>query len=368
MPEPLKYTLFNADLIHTMAAAFQSADPAFDAPGFLARVFDDHWDALELKARMRQITLALRATLPDDYRAALAIMRQAAPATPGFIALSFCDYVEQYGLDDWDASIPALEQFTLLCSAEFAVRPFILRDPARMMAQMLAWSCHDHPGVRRLASEGCRPRLPWAMSLPNLQADPAPILPILDQLKLDESDDVRRSVANNLNDISKDNPQVTLGVVRRWQHDHDSPAMRQLISHALRTLIKQGDPGALELLGYATSAAFRVHDLTVAPAVIPMGGEVTIAFEVESLSDTPQALMIDYVIHLVRARGQHTQKVFKLTKRTLTPGETIRLRQRHSFEAVTTRRYYPGEHAVEIQINGVRSERRAFVIEEIAGG
>ncbi|MBI5961306.1 MAG: hypothetical protein HY866_21385, partial [Chloroflexi bacterium] len=364
MPEPFKYALFSPALIEQMVAGFKAAYPAFDSAGFLARVYDDQWDALELKGRMRQITNALHAVLPDDYRAALKIIRQAAPAAQGFITMCFCDFVEVFGLDDWDASIPALEQFTQQSSAEFAVRPFIVRDPVRMMAQMLAWSRHDHAGVRRLASEGCRPRLPWAMALPMLKADPAPILPILEQLKLDESEFVRRSVSNNLNDIAKDNPQVTLDVVRRWKQDHDSPDMAQIVTHALRTLVKKGDPDALELLGYAPSATFRVSELDVSPAAIPMGGEVTISFEVKSLSDEPQSLMIDYVITLVRARGQTTEKVFKLTKRTLAPGETLRLSRRHSFKAVTTRRYYPGEHGVEIQINGTRSERQCFEVEE----
>ena len=171
----------------------------------------------------------------------------------GFVKMIFPDFVEVYGLDDWEASIPALEEFTQQTSAEFAIRPFIVRYPERTMAQMLEWAGHAHEGVRRLSSEGCRPRLPWAIALSALKADPSPILPILDRLKGDPSESVRRSVANNLNDISKDNPDVVIGVLRRWQAD-DTDEMHRLTSHALRTLLKAGNLDALALLGYPPPA------------------------------------------------------------------------------------------------------------------
>lgn len=362
MGEPFKTLLFNRPFFDALVAAFRQAYPTFDGDAFLARLYDEQWDARELKERMRHGALVLHSVLPDDYRAALDIIRRAAVnVPPGFGTMIFTDFVQVYGLEDWDASIPALEQLTQYCSAEYAVRPFILRDPERMMAQMLAWTRHENVHVRRLSSEGCRPRLPWGMVLPIFQADPAPILPILEALKLDESEYVRRSVSNNLNDISKDNPQVVIDVVRRWKA-HDTPEMKDIVSHALRTLVKKGDPAALELLGYAGGGAFSVKNVAVEPAAIPMHGEITFSFEIESLSDTPQNLVIDYVIYLMRANGQHTPKVFKLSKRVLAPGETITLTRRHHFAPVTTRRYYPGEHALEIQVNGARSERKTFKV------
>jgi 3-methyladenine DNA glycosylase AlkC len=362
MAEALK-NMFNAGFFEALSGALERVCPAFDRAAFLARIYDDDWEGRELKARMRHITLTLRARLPGDYRAALHSLRQAAASLDGFNfeTMIFPDFVEVYGLDDWEVSIPALEQFTQQCSAEFAVRPFIMRDQARMMAQMLAWTGHPSPHLRRLASEGCRPRLPWAMALPALKADPAPILPVLERLKADESEYVRRSVANNLNDIAKDHPDVVINTLRRWGAQ-DTLAMRALVSHALRTLVKAGHPTALELLGYTNEAAFAVKELTVEPATIPLGGTVTIAFAVESLGDKPQQALIDYVMHLMGANGQGRPKVFKLTKRTLAPGETLTIRKQHSFRPVTTRAYYPGEHVVEIQINGVRSGRCAFMV------
>src|SRR5690606_48802 len=339
MPEALKTMFFAPAFFDDLAAAITAVYPQFDAAGFLARIYDNSWDSRELKERMRHTTVTLRDFLPDEYRAALAVLLKVAPLLEqhGFEKIFFSDFVEQYGLDDWEASLPALEAFTQEMSAEFAVRAFILKDQPRMMAQMLAWSRHTSPQVRRLASEGCRPRLPWAMALPALKADPTPILPILEQLKNDPSEDVRRSVANNLNDIAKDNPQVVIDVVRRWQAD-DSPAMRALIRHALRTLVKAGHPDALAVLGYGSQPQVAVRNLVVEPAAVAIGESLTLAFDLESTAAAPQDLMIDYILYLAGANGKLRSKVFKLAQRALGPGESVSFRKRHSFRPITTRR------------------------------
>jgi 3-methyladenine DNA glycosylase AlkC len=347
-------SMYDGRYIADLAAAVREVHPTFDGEGFVALVFDEGWAARELKARMRHIARALHSFLPGDYHTALGILRRVAPSLHnyGFENIVLCDYVEAYGLDDWEVSIPALEQFTRLISAEFAIRPFIVRDQGRTMDIMQEWARSGDSSLRRLASEGCRPRLPWGIALNALKADPSPILPILEQLKLDASDNVRLSVSNNLNDISKDHPDVVIDVLRRWQAAHDTKEMRRLIRHALRTLLKAGHPAALELLGYPTAPAIAVRDLSVTPHSIPMGGQVRLSFAVVSTGDVPQNLMIDYVVHLVRARGQRTPKVFKLTVRTIQPDQVLHIEKSVSFRPVTTRRYYPGEHAVEIQING----------------
>ena len=362
MADALK-NMYDQQYISDLANTIQSQYLAFDVEAFSARVIDHDWEARELKERMRHITVVLHDFLPADFRTALDILQEASPllGAYGFQNMIFSDYVERYGLDDWEASIPALEQFTRQISAEFAVRPFIVQNHERMMAQMLRWTRHDHEGVRRLASEGCRPRLPWGIALPALQADPSPILPILEQLKQDESESVRRSVANNLNDISKDNPEVVIDVLRRWQA-HDTAEIRWITGHALRTLIKRGRPEALELLGYPSKPAIAVRNLAVEPETIPPGGQVTLSFDVESLGDEPQNLMIDFVVHLMRANGRQTPKVFKLTKKTIQPGEILPISKDVSFRPVTTRRYYPGEHAIEPKINGQAFGRAEFML------
>ncbi|HLA41908.1 MAG TPA: DNA alkylation repair protein, partial [Aggregatilineales bacterium] len=353
MPEPLK-NMFNRASVGALSHAIAEVYTAFDVEQFEKSVFDALWERRELKDRMRHITTCLHDALPDNYRETLPVLRSAARSHHldgySFETMVFPDFVEVYGLFDWDVSIPALEQFTQQCSAEFAVRPFIVQDQPRMMAQMLEWARHENHHVRRLASEGCRPRLPWAMALPVFKRDPAPILPILETLKHDESEYVRRSVANNLNDIAKDNPQIVLDTLREWKK-HDNTDMQRLISHALRTLIKAGDTQALELLGYGNSQ-IEVRDFSVQPGEIVTGEVISFSCEIVSLGRDSQSLMIDYVIHFRRSNGNTSAKVFKLTKKSLKPGESLAIQKKHSFQPISTRRYYPGIHAIEIQVNG----------------
>lgn len=161
----------------------------------------------------------------------------------------FPDYIERFGMEDYAVAVGTMERLTAFTSCEFAVRPFIKKHEGQMLEQMLGWSEHSSHHVRRLASEGSRPRLPWAMALPKLKKDPSPILPILENLKVDSSEYVRRSVANNLNDISKDNPDVALSVFRDWIGH--SPETNRIVKHGCRTLLKQGVPEAMELFGFS---------------------------------------------------------------------------------------------------------------------
>jgi 3-methyladenine DNA glycosylase AlkC len=359
--------LLNEQAVGALAQAMHAAHGAFDREAFLARVFDADWPARALKQRIRHITVALHDSMWEDYRAALDIMRRVRLDVEGIVQWVFTDYVEVYGLDDWEASMPALEEFTQQFSAEFAIRPFIVRYPERTMAQMLAWAGHENAEVRRLSSEGCRPRLPWGIRLQDLVADPSPILPILERLKNDESESVRRSVANNLNDISKDNADVVLDLLREWQADAADDVRREvrwITSHALRTLIKQGHPRALALLGYPSDAEIAVQNVVIEPQRIQIGDKITLSFDIESLADEPLNLMIDYVVYHMRANGALSPKVFKLTKKTIQPGEMLQIERRHSFAPVTTRKYYPGEQAIEPKINGKLFGRAGFVLDE----
>jgi 3-methyladenine DNA glycosylase AlkC len=355
--------LINEQSVGALASAVQNTHKPFDREAFMDMVFDAVWTDRALKQRIRHVTTTLHALLEKDYRTTLDIFRQAMPNVEGIVQWVFTDYVEVYGLGDWEASIPALEVFTERMSAEFAVRPFIVRYPERTMAQMLVWSGHGSAEVRRLASEGCRPRLPWGIRLHDLVADPSPILPILEQLRNDESESVRRSVANNLNDISKDHPDVVLDLLQSWQAEA-TPEVGWITGHALRTLLKQGHPRALTLLGYPSDAEIAVHNLAIEPEGIRIGEEVTVSFDVESLADGPLNLMIDYVVYHVRANGRRAGKVFKLTKKPLGPGETLHVQKRHSFAPVTTRNYYPGKHAIEPKINGKLFGRVEFSLLE----
>ena len=353
MPEALK-NMYNEAYLATLSTAIEIVEPGFDSEGFAHRVFDSYWIDRELKERMRHITGCLHHFLPDDYPSALAILRETAKGKSlkdyTFENIIFPDFVEVYGQGDWENSLPALEQFTQLSSAEFAVRPFIVQDSERMMVQMLEWASHENHHVRRLASEGCRPRLPWAMALPEFKKDPAQILPILDLLKNDASDYVARSVANNLNDISKDNPQTVLDTLSVWQKQ-STDSIRWITSQALRTLVKAGDSQALALLGYG-AVSVNIENFVITPDTIAMGEEIEFSFDLVSGKNQSQALMVDYVMHFVRAGGKTSQKVFKLKKMGLAPDETVSISKKHSFKPITTRRYYQGTHSIAIQVNG----------------
>lgn len=361
MPEPLK-NMYNEAYVATLSRAIESVESSFDSKGFAHRIFDNQWVNRELKDRMRHITECLHHFLPDDYPSALSILRNSAKDKSlkdyTFENMIFPDFVEVYGQEDWENSLPALEQFTQLSSAEFAVRPFIVQDSERMMAQMFEWASHENHHVRRLASEGCRPRLPWAMALPKFKKDPAPILPILDLLKNDESDYVTRSVANNLNDISKDNPQIVLDTLSGWQKQ-PSDTIRWITGHALRGLIKAGDEQALALLGYG-EVDVKIDNFSIRPDKIAMGEEIQFSFDLIPASDESQALMVDYVMHFVRAGDKTSAKVFKLKKMDLAPGETVSISKKHSFKAISTRRYYPGIHTIAIQVNGTVIAEKDF--------
>ncbi len=261
MADQLKDRFFTDDFIQTLAEAIEAVEPSFDAAAFHRLIHKDDFAAMALKQKMRHVTICLHATLPSDYPQALAILRRVGPAFSGFNAMVFPDYVEWYGLGHWDLSMDALAEFTLLCSSEFAVRPFIDADAERALPALYAWSQSENEHLRRLSSEGSRPRLPWAMALPAFKADPSPILPILEALRDDGSEYVRKSVANNLNDISKDNPEIVLDICQQWRGF--SPRTDWITKRGCRTLLKAGNTRALLLFGFGDPADVWVDALTL---------------------------------------------------------------------------------------------------------
>lgn len=353
MPDaPLLKDFIDRDSVTVVVRAVTDTTQDIDPDEILAEIFDDGWEGRALKARIRHIAVTIRARLPADYPTALAIMCRAGLEVEAgsFAAWSFNDFVEEFGVDHPDLSLPALEQFTKLASAEFAVRPFIRRYPERMAAQMLNWADDGDPLVRRLASEGYRPRLPWGMGVPELKRDPAPILPVLEKLRLDPSEDVRRSVANNLNDISKDHPDLVVRILNDWSDG--SSDTRALTRHALRTLLKRGHGGALGLLGFSTQPMLGVGQISIEPASVAIGGSVHLEFSVKSLARTPQWLMIDYAVEYQNASRTGSRKVFKGKVVELAGGASVSVRRKISLKPMTTRRIFPGGHVVEVQVNG----------------
>lgn len=352
MAEALK-DIYTRDVIASLGAAVARVDATFDQRAFLSSVFDWTWPQRELKDRMHHIARLLYEGMSGDYEKRISRLINICPPFHGLPYLLFPDIVEQFGLDHWDPSMRALEVFTPLCSSEFAVRPFIQRDAPRMMKQMGVWSKSRDQHVRRLASEGCRPRLPWAMALPPFQRDPSPVLPILERLRTDPSDYVRRSVANNLNDISKDHPALVLDIARRWMRE--KPDTQHLVKHACRTMLKHGDPGAMALFGFSDNANYTVQDLRISDRRLPVGGVLDFRFDL--VADAAD-IRIEYAIDYLKARGHHNRKVFKISERAATGRETIT--RRHRMHDLTTRVHHPGIHHLHIVINGVVKASASF--------
>lgn len=333
-----------------IADAGAAASPRFDRGAFIAAATDG-LDALSIMERVRHIADALRRALPDDYGAALDVIGAMAPRlTHGFQAVAVTEYVARYGLDDFDRSMDALATLTRFGTAEFAIRPFLALDADRALATMEGWTASENEHVRRLASEGARPRLPWASRVPALKADPTRAAHILEALKSDPALYVRKSVANHLNDIAKDRPDWLLEWLADWPQD--DPHTRWIIRHALRTLIKQGEPRALALIGVGHGAAVSVHKFAVEPAVVRLGERIAIVADIASTATENQPLVVDYRIHYARGGDKTAAKVFKWKSFDLAAGATASLRISQVIRDFSTRRHHPGRHKVELIVNG----------------
>lgn len=348
MAELLKHRYSKA-YVAALAAALKHAAPRFDSDGFQRAVHGAGWAKLELKQRMRRITATLHTFVPGSYRQQLAVLSKVAPAFGGFEAMFFPDFVAEYGLDDFEVSMQALELFTQYSSSEFAVRPFLVRHGDRMLAQMQRWAAHPNEHVRRLASEGSRPRLPWAMALPQFKHDPKPLLPILDALRADPSEYVRRSVANNLNDIAKDHPDLVLEIAQKWLGT--SADTDRLVRHASRTLLKRGDQRALKLFGHHDDVAVTVTALKLGAKQIAIGTDLAFSFLVHAAADT--SARVEYAVEFVKSDGRSSRKVFQIGVKALRATSPLAIARKHRFRDFTTRKHYPGNHRVEIVVNGV---------------
>jgi 3-methyladenine DNA glycosylase AlkC len=268
-------------------------------------------------------------------------------------------YVERHGVAHPEVALNALGALTRHASAEFAVRGLLEQHPALTLDRLGTWALSPDVHLRRLVSEGTRPRLPWGRHLAALRRDPLPVLPLLGWLRDDPEAYVRRSVANHLNDIARDHPELAIAVARRWLAEGGTH-VRGVIRHGLRTLVKAGHPEALVLVGADPGAALEVEDLRVENDQVHLGGTLRFSFRLRNASDGPVCAVIDYVVHLRRARGALAPKVFKLSARTVPPRGSVLFRRAHPLRPVTTRRYYPGKHLLDIQVNGRMAARARF--------
>ncbi|WP_213816691.1 DNA alkylation repair protein [Glaciihabitans sp. dw_435] len=358
--------LLNAAAVHRLAAHIATVSPGTDLSHL--RATSAGVDGLNLRARSDLISDALVADLPGDYATVAALFRRALAIddVTGWIIWPVSETVTTLALADgtdaaFDDALALLSELTGRLTAEFAIRRLLERDLDRALAVIVGWTSSPDEHVRRLASEGTRAFLPWAIRVRSLLAHPESTIPILDALYRDESEYVRRSVANHLNDLSRENPDFVAAVAERWMTRADAATAR-LVRHALRSLIKKGHPATLALLG------FGVVELRVSPVVLTAGtvlapGDLEFAVDIVNEGATASKLAVDYVIYYLKSNGSQAQKVFKLAATTLAPGEALRATRRHSFRSMTTRVHYPGAHSIELQINGQRYAKADFLLE-----
>ncbi len=325
---------------------------------------------LELKDRVRHLILVMHRHLPTSFPETAKILGKIrdhwdegdpSDTLSPFAAWPITDYVAEYGLNHLHTSLDLLRYLTPLYTAEFAIRPFIEAHRKETYEQLLLWCMDSDENVRRLASEGTRPRLPWGKKLASFIEDPTDVITLLENLRDDPSDYVRRSVANNLNDISKDHPEIILETCSRWLADA-VPERKWIIKHATRTLVKAGRPEVFPLLGFTARPKLEIGTLTLNPSTLHLGHPLKISVPITSTSDKEQNLVIDYAIHFMKANGKTSPKVFKWKNLRLKSKQSVILEKIHPLKAITTRRYYPGKQRIQLIINGKTTTDSEFAL------
>jgi 3-methyladenine DNA glycosylase AlkC len=360
MADLLKDT-YTKDYICNLAIVIKQVYPNLDHKKFVNEVIDKSWPQRELKDRMYHISHCLKSHIQQPYTKSITVLSKIVSQFGSYEAMFFPAFIELYGLDDWQTSIPALELFTQYSSSEFAVRQFIIQDPKKMMQQMKRWSKHKNYHVRRLASEGCRPRLPWAIALPEFKKDPDLILPILETLKNDPELYVRRSVANNLNDIAKDHPALIYKITKQWLGKNEE--LDWLVKHGCRTLLKRGDKKILQLFGYKNPKHVVVNMLSCDKSV-SIGNSFSFNIKLKTNATKPVKLgklRIEYAIHYLKSNGQLSKKVFKISESIISEPIKI-ISKKHSFRQMSTRKHYPGQHKISIIVNGELLKTKSFMV------
>ena len=363
--EPFK-NLYNERFYLTLSRHLKVCLPNFDEQKFMTLMLCDNFETLELKERMSHTKAVMHQFIPTDFpQAAETLVKLInsltdAGITEGSVEYMFLpEYIETYGINHFQESVEVMEQVTKFTSGEFAVRPFLVKYGNQMLSQMILWSQHDHYLVRRLATEGSRPRLPWAIALPEYKKNPVELLPILHRLINDPTEIVRRSVANNLNDIAKDNPQVVIDFVKEYLGK--SEQFDRTLKHACRTLLKQACPDTLALFGY-DSKDIELIEFEILTPEVKFGDHAQFNFTLKNNSTITKKIRLEYGLYFMKNNGKLSKKVFKISERNLEANESHQVERKQSFKAISTRVYYPGKHQVSIILNGKEFAAKDFVL------
>ncbi|MEA2051192.1 MAG: DNA alkylation repair protein [Campylobacterota bacterium] len=352
--------LYNEKYITLLVDNITIYYPSFNKQSFINTIFCSSWDKKELKERMRHISTTLNQFFPFDYKTSIDILKKTFSKINYDFNLEniiFQDFVEVYGLDYFDLSMDALEHFTINSTSEFAIRQFIIKYPNKTMKQMILWANNENEHIRRLASEGCRPRLPWAISLSMFKKDPTKVLDILNILKNDKSKYVQKSIANNINDISKDNPKVVLELSKKWINK--SSEINWILNHGCRTLLKNGNKDIFKLFGFKDITHIEISNI-VFNMVVYINENLEFSFELNSKTNLGK-IRVEYEIEFLRQNYNYNKKVFKIYEGVVN-NKSKEFSKKHSFKPITTRKYYKGIQRFTIIINGIRTISNEFVL------
>jgi 3-methyladenine DNA glycosylase AlkC len=359
MADALK-DMFNKQFFRELAIGFNKADKNFHPENFLKDITKG-LEQLSLNERMRNTSVCLKKHLPQDYKKALRILLEVASQFKGgYRALLFPDFVGQYGHDHIALSLDALKVLTSYGSSEFAIREYLKRDLKGTLKVMYKWADDKNHHVRRLASEGSRPRLPWSFSIPQIMNEPELTRSILEKLKADNELYVRKSVANHLNDFSNSQTEWMLKVMSGWDKSNVHTAW--IIKHASRTLIKKGHSGSLAIFDFEKNAKVELKGLKLSSSKLKLGEQQNFSFDLISGKNKTQKLVVDYAIHYSKKSGELNRKVFKLKELQLKPAEKVRISKSQTFKDFSTRKHYEGKHVIEILVNGKSMGIKEFLL------
>ncbi|WP_434778641.1 DNA alkylation repair protein [Neisseria sp. Ec49-e6-T10] len=348
--------VYSLEFYHMLSETLDGILPSFNRKQFIDSIFVQDWPQKELKQRMRHTAEVLHQFLPKDFKLAVPYLKQIANESThhersdwGLAFMFLPDYIEQYGIHEYEHAVEAMECVTQLISCEFAVRPFLIKYPEKMLKQMSIWSEHEHAFVRRLASEGLRPRLPWAMALPMFKMDPTPIFPVLEKLKNDPHPSVRRSVANNLNDIAKDHPDKVVHLAQLWHGANKD--VDAVVKHGCRTLLKKAHPEIMSLYGL-DAQSIELSQFMLETPIVPVGSSLRFSFCIHNLSEQNKNIRLEYGISFLLNNGKFYKKIFKISEKNYSNNHKKCINKAHNFKVITTRKFYLGEHKLTIIING----------------
>lgn len=360
MAEPLK-NLYSEAFYAQLFQYSRPYLPDLDEEDFKSRLYVPEWEEMALKQRMRHTTEVWHTYMPEDYSQSVDILLGLSKDLPRegnmmntlpYMVLG--DYVEVYGVDHIEESFRAMEGITQFITCEFAIRPFLLRYQDEAVARMTAFAEHESYHVRRFASEGVRSRLPWGAAIPAFKKDPSPILPILKKLYRDESEWVRLSVSNNLNDICKDSPDVALALAGEWSGQ--SAEADKIVKHGIRTLLKKGDPRALTLIGLNGTQGLKIRDFKIDTPLVKLGENAEFSFTLSNPTDAKRRFRLEYGVDYQKANGTLSRKVFKISEGEIGAGEEKEVVRKQHFRPISTRAYHAGLHRIALIINGEEME------------